>query len=40
MKFNINDKVTFLYESGGGVIIKIEGNKYFVEDETGFDRPF
>jgi hypothetical protein len=40
MKFNVNDKVTFLHESGGGVIIKIEGNKYFVEDETGFDRPF
>ena len=40
MKFKVGDKVTFLHESGGGTIIKLEGVKYFVEDETGFDRPF
>ena len=40
MKFKVGQKVTFLHETGGGKIIKIEGVNYFVEDETGFDRPF
>lgn len=40
MHFRIGEKVVFLRESGGGIIRRIEGNKIYVEDETGFDRPF
>jgi len=40
MKFKIGEKVTFLHELGGGTIIKIIDKTYYVEDETGFDRPF
>lgn len=40
MQFQIGEKVVFLREAGGGIIRRIEGNKIFVEDETGFDRPF
>jgi DNA-nicking Smr family endonuclease len=39
--FLINEKVGFLYEKGGGIILKIDVNGfYLVEDETGFERPF
>lgn len=40
MRFLVGEKVVFLRESGGGIIRRIEGNKIYVEDETGFDRPF
>lgn len=40
MKFKVGQKVTFLHETGGGTVIKIVDSSYFVEDETGFDRPF
>ena len=40
MPFRIGDEVVFLQEVGGGVVRKIEGKIFFVEDETGFDRPF
>ena len=38
--FQVNDKVVFLHENGGGIITRIEGGHYFVLDETGFERPF
>ena len=39
--FQINEKVGFLHEKGGGVIrhVDIQG-QYIVEDESGFERPF
>ena len=40
MPYKIGEKVAFLREAGGGVITKIKGDTYFIEDETGFDRPF
>jgi DNA-nicking Smr family endonuclease len=40
MHFQIGEKVVFLREQGGGIIRKIEGDKIYIEDETGFDRPF
>lgn len=40
MHFQVGEKVVFLRESGGGIIRRIEENKIYVEDETGFDRPF
>lgn len=40
MRFQIGEKVVFLREAGGGIITKIEGHTIYVEDETGFDRPF
>lgn len=40
MPYKIGEKVAFLHEVGGGVITKIKGETYFIEDETGFDRPF
>ena len=40
MQFQVGEKVVFLNEAGGGVITKIAGKLIFVEDETGFDRPF
>lgn len=41
MKFSIGEKVGFLYEKGGGTILRLdEQNRYVVLDETGFDRPF
>ncbi len=40
MQFEIGDEVVFLHEIGGGVIKRKVGVMYFVEDETGFDRPF
>lgn len=39
--FKIGEKVAFLYEKGGGVILRFdEKNRAIIEDETGFDRPF
>ncbi len=40
MSFRVGEEVVFLYEVGGGKVTKIMGNTYYVEDETGFDRPF
>jgi DNA-nicking Smr family endonuclease len=41
MNFRVGEKVGFLYEKGGGTIRKIIDSKtVFVEDETGFERPF
>ena len=40
MHLQIGEKVVFLNESGGGIIRKIQLPIYFVEDETGFVRPF
>jgi DNA-nicking Smr family endonuclease len=40
MQFQIGEKVVFLNEKGGGVVRKIENNRVYVEDETGFERPF
>jgi len=40
MRFQIGEKVIFLHESGGGTVRKISELTYFVEDETGFERPF
>jgi hypothetical protein len=40
MQFQVGEKVVFLNEAGGGKITKMVGNFIFVEDETGFDRPF
>lgn len=40
MRLTIGEKVVFLREPGGGTVKKIEGQIIYVEDETGFDRPF
>jgi hypothetical protein len=40
MLFQIGEKVGFLNEKGGGIIVKIVGQSIYVEDESGFDRPF
>jgi hypothetical protein len=41
MKFNVGEKVGFLYEIGGGIIKSFnDKNIYSVEDESGFDRTF
>ena len=40
MHLQIGEKVVFLNEAGGGIIRKIQLPLYFVEDETGFERPF
>lgn len=40
MHFQIGEKVVFLKEPGGGIVRKIVGQVIYVEDETGFDRPF
>jgi len=39
-QFKVGERVVFLYEPGGGVITKIENTRIYVEDETGFERPF
>jgi len=39
MLFKIGEKVSFLHESGWGVIKEIKTDTVLVEDETGFDRP-
>lgn len=40
MRLTVGEKVVFLREVGGGTVTKIEGRTVYVEDETGFDRPF
>ena len=40
MQFQINERIGFLYEKGGGVIKSFEENRVIVEDEDGFDRTF
>lgn len=41
MQFNIGEHVGFLYEKGGGIVRRFGSNsRIFVEDETGFERPF
>ncbi len=41
MKFNVGQRVSFLYERGGGLIRRIDEKKnLWIEDETGFERPF
>lgn len=40
MLYQIGEKVVFLKEPGGGIITKIDRFKVYVEDETGFERPF
>jgi len=39
-RFEIGERVVFLREVGGGVVRRIKHNTIFVEDETGFERPF
>lgn len=39
--FQLGEKVGFLFEQGGGVVCKIDQQgKIWVQDETGFERPF
>ena len=38
--FQVNEKVAFLFEKGGGIIRSIKNETYWIEDETGFERPF
>ena len=39
--YQINEKVAFLYEKGGGIVRRFDANGLiFVEDEYGFERPF
>lgn len=41
MHFKIGERVSFLYETGEGEIIRIESpERIVVVDETGFERPF
>lgn len=40
MSFKVGEEVTFVYESGTGVIQRIDKNLFYIEDETGFERPF
>lgn len=40
MAFTVGQVISFLYEKGEGKIVKIEGGRALVEDETGFDRWF
>ena len=40
MKFSVGEEVGYLHEKGGGIIQRIEGVHYFIEDEFGFERPF
>lgn len=40
MSFQIGEKVAFLFESGGGIVREIKNEFYYIEDETGFERPF
>ena len=37
MCFSIGQKVVYLSEEGGGIIKDLSGNKFLVEDESGFD---
>lgn len=39
--FQIDEKVGFLYEKGGGIVKRFDANgNIIVEDEDGFERPF
>lgn len=48
MRYQIGEKVAFLFEAGGGIVRSIDSSKaatsagiiYLVEDETTFERPF
>lgn len=40
MQFQIGEKVVFLRETGGGIVRRIEDHIIYIEDETGFERPF
>lgn len=48
MRYQIGEKVVFLFETGGGIVRSIDSSKsatsvgiiYYVEDETTFERPF
>ena len=41
MTFKIGQKVVFLHEMGGGTVVgRDERNRYIVEDENGFCRPY
>lgn len=39
MRFKIGEKVSFLHESGWGIIQSFQNDSVIVEDETGFERP-
>lgn len=39
MKFNIGDKVRFLNSIGGGVVVRLQKDLVYVEDEDGFEVP-
>lgn len=39
MQFHVGQKVVFLNEVGGGVIVSIENGRCLVEDELGFKHP-
>lgn len=40
MLYQIGEQIVFLREKGGGIIRRIEKHLYYVEDDTGFERPF
>lgn len=41
MSFKVGQKVVFLHEVGGGVVVKIdEFSRFVVEDENGFSKPY
>lgn len=41
MKFKVGEKIGFLYETGGGIIVSMNDKAiYTVADETGFERTF
>lgn len=39
MRFKIGEKVSFLHESGWGIVRDFKNDAVIVEDETGFERP-
>jgi hypothetical protein len=41
MSFKIGQKVVFLHEVGGGVVVSVDQHsRYIVEDENGFSKPY
>lgn len=40
MSFRVGEQVGFLHEIGGGIIRRIDNQILYIEDETGFERPF
>ena len=41
MSFKIGQKVVFLHEIGGGVVVEIDSSsRYIVEDQDGFTKPY